>query len=130
VRGLVRAAADARAVRRTGPVGVLAAFVSVLPSLLCCSPILPTLIGVIGLSATARLSTTVELQHFFATEENLLLFGALGLLLLSALWSMRKLARASCLEGCTRSPADVQRMTEAAPARRMAPAGTSAGGEE
>lgn len=84
---------------RTGPAGALAAFVGVLPSLLCCSPILPTLIGLVGLSASARLTTSVRLQHFFATEENLVLLGALGLLLVSGLWSMRTLARASCLVG-------------------------------
>src|SRR5579875_3636656 len=133
VRRLAHAAARERAAGRAGPAGVLAAVVSVLPSLLCCSPILPTLIGVIGLSATARLSTTVELQHFFATEENLLLLGALSLLLLSCLWSMRKLARASCLEGecCASLPEDAHRMVEpSAAARRMTPAGASAGGED
>jgi hypothetical protein len=91
---------------RTGPLGAFAAVISVLPSLLCCSPILPTLIGLIGLSATTRLTTTVQLQHFFATKENLLLAGALGLLLLSGLWSMRKLSRATCLtdECCIPAP--------------------------
>jgi|GEM_PF-1742783 len=105
VRRLADSAAGGRRSGASGPAGVVAAVVSVLPSLLCCSPILPTLVGVLGLSATARLSTTVQLQHFFATQENLLLFGALGLLLLSGLWSMRKLARASCLDGdCCASP--------------------------
>ncbi|HLH64859.1 MAG TPA: hypothetical protein VKV27_04110 [Solirubrobacteraceae bacterium] len=133
VRRVARVAAGERLARRTGPAGALAAVVSVLPSLLCCSPILPTLIGVIGLSATARLSTTVQLQHFFATEENPLLLGALSLLLLSCLWSMRKLARASCLEGecCASLPEDAHRMVEpSAAARRMTPAGASAGGED
>jgi hypothetical protein len=90
---------------RTGPVAALSALISVLPSLLCCSPILPTLIGLIGLTATTRLTTTVQLQHFFATRENLLLSGALAMLLLSGLWSMRKLTRAHCLtdECCTAS---------------------------
>jgi hypothetical protein len=102
VRRVTRAAARQRAAGSTGPLGVFAAGVSVLPSLLCCSPILPTLIGLLGLSATTRLDTTVQLQHFFATKENLLLGGALALLLCSGLWSMRKLARAACLddEGC------------------------------
>jgi hypothetical protein len=106
VRHVSRVAAGERAAAgRTGPLGALAAVVSVLPSLLCCSPILPTLIGLIGLSATTRLSTTVQLQHFFATKENLVLFGALGLLLASGLWSMRKLARAACLAGeCRTAP--------------------------
>jgi len=100
VRLLVRERAAAG--MQSGPLGLLAAIVSVLPSLLCCSPILPTLVGFVGLSASARLSTTVTLQHFFATEENPMLLGALGLLALSALWSMRKLARAECLVGACR----------------------------
>jgi hypothetical protein len=108
VRGLVRASSQARG--STGPVGLLAAVVSVLPSLLCCSPILPTLVGLIGLSAGARLSTTVQLQHFFATKENLILFGALALLGASDLWAMRKLARAECLSGecCATTPTELR----------------------
>jgi hypothetical protein len=103
VRRISRISAGKRPAGRTGPLGALAAVISVLPSLLCCSPILPTLIGLVGLSATTRLTTTVQLQHFFATKENLLLAGALGLLVLSGLWSMRKLWRAACLtdECCT-----------------------------
>ena len=97
VRRITRITAGQRPAGRTGPLGALAAVISVLPSLLCCSPILPTLVGMIGLSATTRLTTTVQLQHFFATKENLLLAGALGLLVLSGLWSMRKLSRAACL---------------------------------
>jgi hypothetical protein len=105
VRRIARAAAGERGVGRTGPLGFLAAVVSVLPSLLCCSPILPTVVGLVGLSATTRLTTTVSLQHFFATKENLLLGGALALLLASALWSMRKLANAACLiDGCCPAP--------------------------
>jgi hypothetical protein len=102
VRRVARAAARQGGAAASGPLGVLAGVVSVMPSLLCCSPILPTVIGVLGLSATTRLDTTVQLQHFFATKENLLLAGALALLLCSGLWSMRKLARAACLtdENC------------------------------
>jgi hypothetical protein len=107
VRRIAAPAAGNPSAGRTGPLGALAAVISVLPSLLCCSPILPTLVGLIGLSATTRLTTTVQLQHFFATRENLLLGGALGLLLLSALWSMRKLSRAACLtQQCGIPPAN------------------------
>jgi hypothetical protein len=105
VRRIARATAGERGAGRTGPLGFLAAVVSVLPSLLCCSPILPTVVGLVGLSATTRLTTTVSLQHFFATKENLLLGGALALLLASALWSMRKLANAACLtDECCPAP--------------------------
>ena len=101
------AVAGAQMAGRTGPVAVLAATLSVLPSLLCCSPILPTLVGLAGLSATTRLTTTGHLQYFFATRENLLMGGALALLVLSGVWSTRKLARAACLSDrcCTSFPA-------------------------
>jgi hypothetical protein len=130
VRGLAHAASEARGAAATGPAGVLAAVVSVLPSLLCCSPILPTLIGLIGLSATARLSTTVQLQHFFATEENVVLLGALGLLLLSILWAMRKLARASCLDGGRCAPPSAGNDLTVTARRRMQPAGAPTGSED
>lgn len=105
VRRVARAAASERQAGRGGPLGFLAAVVSVLPSLLCCSPILPTLVGLLGLSATTRLTTTVTLQHFFATKENLLLLGALVLLLGAGMWSLRKLANATCLtDECCATP--------------------------
>lgn len=86
-----------------GPIGALAAIVSVMPSLLCCSPILPTLVAAIGFSG----ATSVEFQYVFATKENLFLGGTLALLVATALWSTRKLARAACMteQGCT-SPAE------------------------
>jgi hypothetical protein len=103
VRRIGRISAGERPAGRTGPIGALAAVISILPSLLCCSPILPTVIGLAGLSATTRLSTTGRLQYFFATKENLLLATSLGLLVLSGLWSMRRLSRAACLTSFTHS---------------------------
>ena len=85
--------------RRGGPAGVLAAVVSLLPSLLCCSPVVPTLVGLIGLPAATRLQATGTITYFFATRQDWLLGGALALLAASDLWSVRKLARAACLAG-------------------------------
>ncbi len=85
--------------RRGGPGGAVAAVVSLLPSLLCCSPVVPTLVGLIGLPAATRLQTTGTITYFFATRQDWLLGGALGLLAASGLWSVRKLARAACLVG-------------------------------
>ena len=102
-RAAAAAGGSAQPAGRTGPLAGLAAVASVLPSLLCCSPILPTLVGLLGLSATARLTTTGTLQHFFATDETLILAGALALLVLSGAWSMRKVSRAACLaDSCCR----------------------------
>jgi hypothetical protein len=83
--------------RRGGLAGVLAAMVSLLPSLLCCSPVVPTLVGLIGLPAATQLRTTGTITYFFATRQDWLLGGALALLAASVLWSVRKLARAPCL---------------------------------
>lgn len=81
--------------RRGGPVGALAAVVSILPSLLCCSPILPSLVAFVGLSG----ATSLQLQYVFATKETLFLVGTLVLLIAMGLWSTRKLARARCTGG-------------------------------
>ena len=83
--------------RHNGPVGALAAVVSLLPSFLCCSPVVPTVVSLFGLSAATRLHTTGRIQYFFATKQDWLLVGALALLVASGLWSTRKLARARCL---------------------------------
>src|SRR5258708_30340883 len=88
--------------RRGGPAGVLTAMVSLLPSLLCCSPVVPTLVGLAGLPAATRLQTTGTITYFFATRQDWLLGGALALLAARGLWPVRKLARAACLarDGC------------------------------
>jgi hypothetical protein len=98
MRRIARNATAARP-RRGGPAGALAAVVSLLPSLLCCSPVVPTLVGLVGLPAATRLQTTGTITYFFATKQDWLLGGALALLAASGLWSVRKLARAACLAG-------------------------------
>lgn len=83
--------------RRGGLAGATAAFIGLLPSLLCCSPVVPTLVGLIGLPVSTQLQTTGTITYFFATKQDWLLGGALALLAASGLWSTRKLARAACL---------------------------------
>ena len=100
MRRIARTArAGAAGPRRGGLAGALAAVVSLLPSLLCCSPAVPTLVGLIGLPAATQLQTTGTITYFFATKQDWLLGGALALLAASGLWSTRKLARADCLAG-------------------------------
>lgn len=103
--------------RRGGLAGALAAVVSLLPSLLCCSPVVPTLVALIGLPAATQLQTTGAITYFFAARQDWLLGGALAVLAASALWSVRKLARAACLagDGCE---VPVGHGAAAAPARR------------
>src|SRR6266851_8206320 len=93
------ASAGAGRPRRGGLAGAVAAVVSLLPSFLCCSPVVPTLVGLVGLPVATQLQTTGTITYFLATRQDWLLGGALALLAGSGLWSVRKLARAACLAG-------------------------------
>jgi len=97
MRRIARTAASSGRPRRGGLAGVLAAAVSLLPSFLCCSPVVPTLVSLIGLPVATQLRTTGTITYFFATKQNWLLAGALVVLAASGAWSTRKLARAECL---------------------------------
>jgi hypothetical protein len=97
LRALYGQARDRQGEVASGPIAALGAIISLLPSLLCCSPIVPGLIGLLGLSAGARVSTSASLQHFFAANENPLLGGALALLIASGIWSLRKASRSCCI---------------------------------
>lgn len=89
-----RAAGRWRGGEMTGAAG---AVISLLPSFLCCSPIVPTIVGLLGLPVATQLSTTGDIAYFFAANQNWLLAGALVLLAASGAWALRKLARAACL---------------------------------
>ena len=97
MRRIARNAAISARPRRGGAAGVLAAAVSLLPSFLCCSPIVPTLVSLLGLPVATQLRTTGTITYFFATKQDWLLAGALAVLAASGAWSTRKLARAGCL---------------------------------
>lgn len=70
---------------------------SILPSFLCCTPIIPTLLAFIGLSTVSVYGTTGALQHFFAVNQTAFLSGSALLLAVSGWWSIRSIARADCL---------------------------------
>ena len=97
MRRIARTAASAGRPRRAGPAGALAAAVSLLPSFLCCSPVVPTLVSLLGLPAATRLQTTGTITWFFAVRQDWLLAGALAVLAASGAWSARTVARAACL---------------------------------
>jgi hypothetical protein len=84
---------------RSGALGGVAFVTSLLPSFLCCTPIIPTLLTFVGFSAVSVYGLTGGLQHFFATHETEFLVGSVALLLLSAWWSLRSIAGAACLAG-------------------------------
>jgi len=86
----------------SGAVGGLAFVGSLLPSFLCCTPIIPTVLAFVGVSGVGLYGTTGTLQHFFAVHQTEFLSASLVLLLLTGWWGLHKLARAACTseEGC------------------------------
>ena len=100
----------AAAARRPGDDGALsgAAFIlSLLPTFLCCTPVIPTVLATLGLSAVGVYSTTGTLQRFFAAHQTAFLATSLILLGATAWWGLRRVARAGCLQapGCPTNPA-------------------------
>lgn len=102
---------------RSAAAGGLAFVASLLPSFLCCSPLVPTLLAVLGVSATGALGATgsLSVQYFFATHQTAFLAGSLILLIVTGWWGLRRVARAGCRDpaGCGTS------CTPAASAERM-----------
>ncbi|MDE3140110.1 MAG: hypothetical protein KGL05_09810 [Acidobacteriota bacterium] len=95
VRRIVRARA------LTGVAGGFAFVGSLLPSFLCCTPIIPTVLSFVGVSGVGLYGTTGTLQHFFAAHQTEFLAGSLALLVFSSWWGLRKVATAACLAGTT-----------------------------
>jgi hypothetical protein len=75
---------------------------SVLPSLLCCTPVVPTLLALAGVSATTIFATSGRIQGFFALNATAFLAGGMVLLAVSAAWTARVIATAACAaeSGC------------------------------
>ena len=86
----------------SGAAGGLAFVGSLLPSFLCCTPIIPTLLAFVGVSWVGLYGTTGTLQHFFAVHQTEFLSASLALLAGTAWWGLHKVARAACMseEGC------------------------------
>jgi hypothetical protein len=80
--------------------GGTAAAVGVLPSLLCCTPIVPTLLGLFGVSGASLSQTSGGIQSFFANQQNLILASSLAVILIASLWATRRIIRAACLDRC------------------------------
>ena len=74
----------------------LAFLASVIPSFLCCTPIVPTLLAFVGFSSLGLYETTGGIQYFFATQQTLFLSSSLAILLLSIWWSSLRLCNARC----------------------------------
>ena len=105
----MRRVAAARAA--SGATSGAAFIVSLLPSFLCCTPIVPSLLTFVGLSGVGLYTTTGTLQHFFAVHQTEFLAASLVLLGLMCWWGLHKVAYSQCFteEGCAMetTPSDV-----------------------
>ena len=92
-------AASARFGGRSG----VAFLMSLLPSLLCCTPMVPTILAFVGVSGASLYFATGAVAHFFATQQTDFLATSLALLVLTGWWSLRRVAAAPCLSegGCS-----------------------------
>lgn len=92
----------ARARAAAGTAGGAAFVASLLPSFLCCTPIIPTVLAFVGVSGVSLYGTTGTLQHFFAVHQTQFLAASVALLAMTGWWGLRKIATAACLsdDGC------------------------------
>ena len=81
--------------RRSGSLGLAGVFSSFLPATICCTPVVPTLLAILGASTPQIFGLTGQIQGFFATYELLILAFALVLLIVSL-----RLATRSILGAC------------------------------
>lgn len=97
-----RRAAAARRASGDRALSGFALVVSLLPTFLCCTPVIPTVLATFGLSAISVYSTTRSLQRFFEIHQTAFIIASLALLALTAWWGLRRVARAQCLTdtGC------------------------------
>ncbi len=119
------------AVGRPARAGGVAAVVSLLPSFLCCTPLVPSFLAFVGLSGASLYSTTGGVQHFFATEQTPLLLASLLLIAGTCGWSLRKVSRAACLDpaGCEqRQPLKSAGTPHSLPVGRVAAGSDGRGG--
>lgn len=96
----MRRVAAARAA--SGAAGGVAFVASLLPSFLCCTPIVPSVLAFVGVSGVGLYGTTGTLQRFFALHQTEFLSASLALLVTMSWWGLHKVARSTCLtdNGC------------------------------
>jgi len=75
-------------------VGLASLLASVLPTMLCCTPLVPTALALLGASTPTIFGVTGKIQGFFAAYELPILAGALMLLLYALYRSVGQLSRA------------------------------------
>ncbi|SKM30207.1 Uncharacterised protein [Mycobacteroides abscessus subsp. massiliense] len=96
VFALRQAAASRSAAGGKAALGVLESVAAVVPSL-CCTPVLPTVLALVGVGAAGSAST----MHAIAPHATLIWIGVLVLLALTGWWTAHRIAAARCdLDGC------------------------------
>ena len=83
--------------RKSGAATTLSTAASLLSCLACCSPLIPSVLSILGLSGIVLLTTSIPIEHFLATNQNILLSGGLILLVFSGLWSAKRVVTPSCV---------------------------------
>ena len=91
--------------RRGGSAGAVGAVLGVVPSLLCCTPVVPSALGALGLSGVSLAHASGRIQSFFAVNQNAILAASLGLVVAAAVRAAHRAAHADRVsaDGC---PAD------------------------
>ena len=92
--------------RRSGGLGLVGALSSLLPATICCTPVVPMLLAILGATTPQIFGLTGRIQGLFATYEPLILTFALVLLLLSLRLATRSIL-GSCLLPEGSIPSDV-----------------------
>lgn len=88
--------------RRGGSAGAVGTVLGVIPSLLCCTPVVPSALGAAGLSGVSLARTSGRIQSFFALNQNAMLAASLSLVVAAGAWATHRAAHAECLDddGC------------------------------
>lgn len=73
-----------------------ATVVGLLPGLLCCTPVVPSLLAALGASTAGIYGLSGPIQGFFAVHETDFLAGSALLLAVAAAWSTRLAGRSTC----------------------------------
>lgn len=85
--------------RRSGSLSLAGVFSSFLPATICCTPVVPTLLAILGATTPQIFGLTGQIQGFFATYELEILGFALILLLVSLRLSARNILGSCALPG-------------------------------
>jgi hypothetical protein len=89
---VVNAFAFANRAAPSGKAG-LGAVLAIIPSSLCCTAVIPTILAAFGASTSTIIGITGKLQGPFATYETLFIAASIGILLLSFLFVSRNIAK-------------------------------------